>query len=348
MQSGLAQGHAGTRRTALLILLTATVAAVIAALSTVAAMAASDRFGDVSTGHPHEPGIEFVADSGVSVGCGDGSNYCPEEAVTRAQMGTFMHRLSGNADGTDPSVDAATLQGMTPEDLMAGNDGDDGDDGDGGDNGGIDESRLEAIEDRLDALEAENAALQALLADVTRGDVDGNDTLTFSGLNLQIVNGEGETDTVNGLGNLIVGYNGQTVVGADPDRGGSHSVVVGDGHGWTSHGALIAGRDNTVSGAWASVLGGSSGTASGDRAAVLGGRQNSAGGNGAVVTGGQGNQASGDEAAVLGGQGNEAAGVFANSIAGGRHNEISGAARWASILGGNDEEQTSDFGMHPN
>jgi hypothetical protein len=342
MQSGLAQGHAGTRRTVLLILLTATVAAVIAALSTVAALAASDRFGDVATGHPHEPGIEFMADSGVSIGCGDGSNYCPDEAVTRAQMGTFMHRLSGNADGTDPSVDAATLQGMTPEDLMAGTDGD------GGETGEVDESRLEAIEDRLDALEAENAALQSLLADVTRGDVDGTDTLTFSGVNLQIVNGEGETDTVNGLGNLIVGYNGQTVVGADPDRSGSHSVVVGDGHGWTSHGALIAGRDNTVSGAWASVLGGSSGTASGDRAAVVGGRQNTAGGTGAVVTGGQGNQASGNEATVLGGQGNEAAGVFANSIAGGRDNEIFGAARWASILGGNDEEQTSDFGMHPN
>lgn len=321
------QGHGAPRRMILLILLTAVVAAVVAALSTMAALAASDRFNDVASGHPHEEGIGFVADAGVSIGCtSDGGSYCPDDEVTRDQMGTFMHRLSGNDPATPPSVNAAALDGMSASDLQDG---------------------LDALESRLDALEAENAELQALLADVTREQVDGNDTLLLEGMNLQLVNGEGETDTTNGLGNLIVGYNGPTTVGFDPDRDGSHSVVIGDGHGWTEHGALIAGTDNEVTGPAGSVVGGSSSTASGDGAAVLGGRQVTASGDNATVVGGQGNTASGDEAAVLGGQGNTAAGVFANSVAGGRDNDISGSARWTSILGGEGTELTNDVGMYP-
>ena len=105
--------------------------AVLTATATVAAMAASDRFGDVAPGHPHEAGIGFAVDSGVTAGCGDGSNYCPGDAVTRAQMATFLHRLSGHSPDAGPSVDAATVQGMSPADLkgQAGKDGADGKDG---------------------------------------------------------------------------------------------------------------------------------------------------------------------------------------------------------------------------
>jgi hypothetical protein len=92
------------------------VAGLVTALSGVAALAVS--FGDVPPGHPHEAGIEFMQESGVTIGCGDGSNYCPSDAVNRGQMATFMHRLSGNAEGTPPSVDAATVMGLGPEDLQ--------------------------------------------------------------------------------------------------------------------------------------------------------------------------------------------------------------------------------------
>lgn len=95
-------------RTLLLVLLTAVVAAVIAALTTVAAVAGHDRFDDVGAEHPHEDGIGFVADAGVSIGCTeDGAEYCPDDEVTRAQMGTFLYRLSGNDPETPPSVTAA-------------------------------------------------------------------------------------------------------------------------------------------------------------------------------------------------------------------------------------------------
>lgn len=104
------------RRAWFLVVTTAVLAAVAAAIATVAAMAASDQFGDVAPGHPHEDGIGFAVDSGVTVGCGDGSDYCPGDPVTRAQMATFLHRLSGHADA-DPSVDAATVEGLGPDEL---------------------------------------------------------------------------------------------------------------------------------------------------------------------------------------------------------------------------------------
>jgi hypothetical protein len=56
---------------------------------------ATHIFDNVVDSHPHAAGIEWMAGSGVTVGCGDG-NYCPSDHVTRAQMGTFLYRLSGN------------------------------------------------------------------------------------------------------------------------------------------------------------------------------------------------------------------------------------------------------------
>ena len=76
---------------------------------------ATHIFTDVVDGSTHAPGIEWVANAGVSTGCGDGSTYCPNDNVTRAQMGTFMCRLAGNC-GVAPSVDAATAISATSAD----------------------------------------------------------------------------------------------------------------------------------------------------------------------------------------------------------------------------------------
>ena len=113
------------RRTLVLLLLTAVAVAVITALTTVAAVAGSSYFNDVDPGATHEDGIAFMAESGVTEGCATPGAYCPDDDVTRAQMATFMHRLSGHADGVDPSVDAATLEGLTVSDIQAGIDVDD-------------------------------------------------------------------------------------------------------------------------------------------------------------------------------------------------------------------------------
>ncbi|MFO7899630.1 MAG: N-acetylmuramoyl-L-alanine amidase [Planctomycetota bacterium] len=50
-------------------------------------------FSDVADGSTHEGGIYAIAEAGITVGCGDGSVYCPDDAVTRAEMATFLARL---------------------------------------------------------------------------------------------------------------------------------------------------------------------------------------------------------------------------------------------------------------
>ncbi len=72
---------------------------------------ANHQFDDVGDTGTHVPGIEWMASSGVTAGC-DSNNFCPGDNVTRAQMATFMYRLSGNASGISPSVNAASVDGM--------------------------------------------------------------------------------------------------------------------------------------------------------------------------------------------------------------------------------------------
>lgn len=135
-----------------------------------------------------------------------------------------------------------------------------------------------------DALEARVAALEALLASVS---LNGSD-IVFSGVNVKIVSGTGSTDgAVNGLGNLIVGYNEQRGDGSD-DRSGSHNIVGGIRNNFTSYGGLVVGNTNTISGKNASVTGGTQNTASGFEASVSGGSLNTASGFAASVSGGWG------------------------------------------------------------
>ncbi len=49
-----------------------------------------------------------------------GEDRTSDDPVTRAQMATFMHRLSGNDPDTDPSVNAATLGGLTVQEIQSG------------------------------------------------------------------------------------------------------------------------------------------------------------------------------------------------------------------------------------
>ena len=76
---------------------------------------ATHVFLDVGDGDTHAEGIEWVADAGVSVGCGNGTNYCPDDSVSRAQMGTFMYRLSGN----DPATIRQRTRASTPRHSKA-------------------------------------------------------------------------------------------------------------------------------------------------------------------------------------------------------------------------------------
>jgi hypothetical protein len=153
--------------------------------------------------------------------------------------------------------------------------------------------------------------------------------IVITGANLRLVNGLRGTATTNGLGNLLVGYNepreGENV------RTGSHNVVVGQGHNFSSFGGLVVGRQNDIRGAFAAVSGGFDNTASGESAAVCGGIFNRASGNSAAVSGGFDNTADGSAASVCGGDGNTASGSTA-AVSGGHGNTASGHT--AAISGG--------------
>ena len=96
---------------------------VAAALLTIpGAAVATHVFTDVGDSNVHAPAIEWAASSGVTAGCGDGTSYCPGDPVTRAQMATFLHRMSGQAAGVAPSVDADLLDGLDSSSFLGATD----------------------------------------------------------------------------------------------------------------------------------------------------------------------------------------------------------------------------------
>ena len=184
-----------------------------------------------------------------------------------------------------------------------------------------------SLEARVAALEAQVAALQATLSGVTR---QGN-TLVFTGMNLQVVNGKGSTDTTNGLGNVIIGYNEKRSQAPSGYRNGSHYLIIGPKHSYMSYGGIVAGYGNTAAGTYASVSGGAGNSAVGDYASVSGGTENAAAGNYASVSGGANSIVSGNYASVSGGAANSVTADYA-SVSGGAGNSATGSA--ASVSGG--------------
>ncbi len=67
------------------------------------------RFDDVDGDSFYAPFIERMADLGVTEGCGDGSGFCPDSSVSRAQMAVFLSRAFKLPAAPDPSfVDVAS------------------------------------------------------------------------------------------------------------------------------------------------------------------------------------------------------------------------------------------------
>lgn len=169
------------------------------------------------------------------------------------------------------------------------------------------EGEVAALEARVGALQSANAMLQSEVAalehklsavsyDATG--LNGKPTVKIDGANLQIVDGSGETaGTTNGLGNLFIGYN--ETLGADRQTG-SHSLVIGSSHTFTSFAGLVAGYNNTLTASDASALG-STNTASGMLSSVSGGHGNVASGHASSVSGGFRNVAGGYYSSILGG-----------------------------------------------
>jgi hypothetical protein len=98
---------------------------------------------------------------------------------------------------------------------------------------------VDALESRIAQLETTVAQVNVFLATFFQGVGRTGNDITFRGVNVHVVNGTGTTDgTVNGLGNLIVGYN--ELRSTPNDRTGSHNIVVGPRHNYSSYSAPTA------------------------------------------------------------------------------------------------------------
>ena len=138
----------------------------------------------------------------------------------------------------------------------------------------------------ISALEASNSAQAVLITELQNssgGGIEGLDTylsvdeatntVLISGANLQVVSGNGSTSAmVNGTGNIIIGYDENN----GDNKSGSHNLVVGFGHTYSSYGGSVVGYDNSITGNWSSVSGGYQNTASGHFSSVSGGGYNTA------------------------------------------------------------------------
>jgi hypothetical protein len=197
--------------------------------------------------------------------------------------------------------------------------------------------------------------------------IDGKPTIQFTGINLQVINGSGSESTLNGTGNLILGYDE-----TPGKQTGSHDLLLGGTtNSYTSYGGIVGGgHNNTISGPYASVLGGAENTASGTSSTITGGYANKAisndssvsggcsnltgagtptvnsqctntalTGDFASITGGIGNQANAQNSTVSAGNGNLAGGSFASSVSGGKENKATGEE--ASISGGGGGEASA-------
>jgi hypothetical protein len=173
--------------------------------------------------------------------------------------------------------------------------------------------------------------------------VGGKPTVQFSAVNVQIVNGTASEATINGEGNLIVGYDEKAGT-----QTGSHNLELGGSNSYSSYGGLVGGTGNSISNSFASILGGSQNVAGGSNSTILGGYGNRTASFFSTIGGGCSNLAgSGTQsvsancsntasypagfATVLGGAGNQAS-ATASSVSGGDFNLASDP--YASIGGG--------------
>ena len=168
-------------------------------------------------------------------------------------------------------------------------------------------------------------------------------TIRITAANLQIINGLGTTQTTNGVGNLIVGYQeNRTSSDWNPEnnRTGSHNIVVGKKNNYSRFGGIVAGELNTISGNYSSVSGGTKNTAGNSYSSVSGGASNEAAGNYSSVSGGTKNFAGNFYSSVSGGSSNEALGSH-SSISGGRYCTTMG--EWTSVNGGYENEPSGPY-----
>jgi len=160
--------------------------------------------------------------------------------------------------------------------------------------------------------------------------------ILFEGANIHMRSGSGSTNDGNddgtgayyGLGNLIIGYNENCCGGLD-NRVGSHNVVIGTFHQYTSYGGFVAGHRNQLHAVSGSISGGYENTVEGRYTSVLGGHFNTASVLATSVSGGLGNVSSNHFSSISGGYQNVTSGPT-STVGGGAFRTTYGDRDWAA------------------
>ena len=178
------------------------------------------------------------------------------------------------------------------------------------------QSNSGGLADRVAELEAQVEELSAILqfVYVEMEEINGlaGPHWIIEGANVHVRSGSGSTrdwcgtldpdfpncESLTGLGNLVVGYNERVRPRGGPFptevRTGSHNLVAGMFHSYTSFAGFVAGERNKITDQSVSVTGGRNNEASGYNSSVSGGHRNLASGIGASVSGGQDREAPDD------------------------------------------------------
>ena len=195
---------------------------------------------------------------------------------------------------------------------------------------------IEALQLQVETLEAQ--ALPELAAHLSF--VDSSSTFHLEAANLQVSNGA-NAYLNNGLGNLIIGMNGEEEYVDSIGRGGSHNLVIGEGHAYSNSHGILHGFNATLTDRYAAVIGGSNNRVDGAYGVAIAGTNNVVldDAHFAAAIGGQGNSLNADYAAAIAGSANEINGRWSAGVsgiqnkligtytlaAGGRGGEISGS-----------------------
>ena len=187
---------------------------------------------------------------------------------------------------------------------------------------------IEALQLQVETLEAQ--ALPELAAHLSF--VDSSSTFHLEAANFQVSNGA-SAYLNNGLGNLIVGMNGEEEYVDSVGRGGSHNLVIGEGHAYSNSHGILHGFNATITDRYSAVIGGANNRVDGAYGVVIAGKDNVVldDAHFAASTGGQGNSINADYAVAIAGSANEINGRWSAGIAG-IQNKLTGSQ--AALVGG--------------
>jgi hypothetical protein len=226
-----------------------------------------DGFTDVSASSPFCPDVTWITSYGITKGCG-GSQFCPNENVTRLQMAAFMHRLGGDVflqNGNAFGVRAALGTNDNYPVVVF-----------------VDAQRAMLLQPTVDSFYGFNPnVVNGMFQNAAAGGVAGATIAGGGGCNP----GTGGACS-SAYGNQVTGVFGTVGGGLGNSAGASDTVAGGAGNMASGGSSSVAGgASNTASAGYSAVAGGFGNTASGGYSTVAGGAYNTASGEGSFAVG---------------------------------------------------------------